>query len=82
MHPIQRYLDESGVSQAELARRIGCSGTMLSFVIRDLRGASLELAQRIEAETGGAVTAGELRCRPIQPRPKAAAGEKEPAPCA
>jgi transcriptional regulator with XRE-family HTH domain len=49
---LQEYLDKTGITQGELARRLRISQAHLSQIMSGQRSASLELAILIEDETG------------------------------
>ena len=49
---IQAYLDSSQTTLTDLADRVGVSKAMLSLVARGLRQPSLDVAFRIQQETG------------------------------
>lgn len=49
-----------GMTQADLARRVGLSNVQISHIERGAARPSLEAAKRIEAATGGEVKATEL----------------------
>ncbi len=55
------YLQASGLTQTEFARRIGRTQGAVSQWLRCATKVSAENAIRIEKATGGAVTAAELR---------------------
>ncbi|MDO5621939.1 MAG: helix-turn-helix transcriptional regulator [Paracoccus sp. (in: a-proteobacteria)] len=52
------YLKSAGVSQSDLARRIGKSRGYLTGIISGRRKPGRDAAFAIERETGGAVAAG------------------------
>ena len=54
---IADYLAEKNTTQADLADKIGVSEGMLSLIIRGFRQPSLDVALRIEKETGVPVEA-------------------------
>ena len=54
---IADYLAETNTTQADLADKIGVSEGMLSLIIRGFRQPSLDVALRIEKETGVPVEA-------------------------
>jgi transcriptional regulator with XRE-family HTH domain len=49
---IHAYLDATGITLTDLSDRVGVGKSMLSLVARGLRQPSLDLAFRIEQETG------------------------------
>lgn len=46
------YLAETGRSQADLAELVGVSEAMMSLILRGFRQPSLDVALRLERETG------------------------------
>ena len=61
MHPLQQYLNDHRLSQAELARRAGVHNVTISKVLSgDRPRFSAEAARAIEAATKGAVTFDQL----------------------
>jgi len=61
MHPLADWLNKTGEPRSAFARKIEISEPHLSLIISRKRGASLELAARIETATKGKVRAVELR---------------------
>ena len=57
LRTIADYLAEKNTTQADLADKIGVSEGMLSLIIRGFRQPSLDVALRIEKETGVPVEA-------------------------
>jgi len=58
--------------QAEFARLVGISPSHLNLILKGKRGASLDLAKRIEVETGRDIEAGQLA---ISTEPRRSAAE-------
>ena len=52
MHPITRYREAVGISQAALAERVGCKRSMMNLIEKGDRRPSPELAGRIQEATG------------------------------
>ena len=52
---LKDYLEASGERQVDFARRVGTSGATISRLVAGTLKPALELAHRIEAETGGSV---------------------------
>ena len=50
--PLQTYLDDNNMTLAVLADRVGVGVPMLSLVSRGLRQPSLDVAFRLQQETG------------------------------
>lgn len=61
---LREWLNKSGVSDAEFARKLGISASHLSLIVSGRRSASLALALQIESETDGAVTPRALAAGP------------------
>ena len=59
-HPLSIYRAGAGLSQAELAKRLGIQRWMVNSVETGRRSPSFRLAVRIMEETGGAVTPNDL----------------------
>lgn len=59
-HPIAKYLEKTGETQAEFARRVGISGPYLSQILRWERGVKLVTAQKFERATMGSVKMADL----------------------
>ena len=57
MENFAAYIKEGGKTRSEFARRIGISAPYLSEILSGSKRPSLDLAFKIEAETGGAVRA-------------------------
>lgn len=51
-HPLRQWRDENKVTLDDLADRVDVSPSMLSMLETGDRGASLELALKLAAETG------------------------------
>ena len=51
-HPLVRYREVAGLSQADLARRVGVDKSTINKIEQGSRPASPRLAVRIEAATG------------------------------
>lgn len=49
---LAEFIRENAKTQAEFARRVRCSESHLSLVLKGDRGMSLRLAKRISAESG------------------------------
>lgn len=64
-HPLAEHLNRTGEAQASFARRVEVSEPHLSLIINGKRGASLDLAARIEKITKGKVKAVELLKREV-----------------
>lgn len=58
---LRNYLFNEKMPASVFARKIGVSGNHMRLIVREEQRPGLELAQRIEIETGGQVTVGELR---------------------
>ena len=58
---LRQFLFNEKMAASVFARRIGVSGNHLRLIVREELRPGLELAQRIEIETGGQVTVAELR---------------------
>lgn len=54
------YIEQEGITPAELARRLGITRVHASELVREVARPSPDLAARISAESGGAVTVEEL----------------------
>ncbi|RJO75450.1 MAG: XRE family transcriptional regulator [Myxococcales bacterium] len=54
LHPLKVWI-EGNTTQAEFARKVGCSGPYLSDLLNGKRGVSLKLAIAMSRATGGAV---------------------------
>jgi len=54
---LKAHIDSSGLTRAAWAKRLGVSEPYLSQLINRRKTPSLEIAGRIERETGGAVPA-------------------------
>lgn len=61
---LRAWLDASGISDAEFARKVKISKSHLSLIVGGHRGASLALALQIEKATAGAVSPSTLAARP------------------
>lgn len=59
-HPLASYLRDHGITQAAFAERIGVNQATVSKICAGRSGVSLRMALKIEAETGGAVSASAL----------------------
>jgi transcriptional regulator with XRE-family HTH domain len=57
MTPLARYRRNAGISQRALARAVGVHHSVISRLERGQIRPGIRLAARIEAATGGAVTA-------------------------
>jgi transcriptional regulator with XRE-family HTH domain len=57
MKKLATYIKDAGISQREFADRIGVDYSIVSRLARDGMRPSLDLAVRIERETGGEVPA-------------------------
>lgn len=51
-HPITRYREAVGISQAAFAERVGCKRSMMNLIEKGDRRPSAELAGRIQLATG------------------------------
>lgn len=51
-HPLTLYRQAVEISQAELARRVGCKRSMMNLIEKGARRPSADLAWRIQSETG------------------------------
>lgn len=49
---IEQILEETGLSQVELAERVGCKKSMINLIKAGKRRPSPELAARFQAATG------------------------------
>ena len=67
MTPLSEYIAASGKSQAQIAEMFGISASYLSQIASGKRLPALDLAARIEAATGGAVTAISFASHRIAP---------------
>lgn len=70
-HPLKRWRDKNGLTQAELAMKLGIGGSQISMIEAGRRGASVETAVKIVKLTKGNVPLESLV--PPTPRPGAAA---------
>lgn len=61
MNPIARYLNSSGLTQAEFARRIGVSQAQVYQFLNGIRPVSEKVCVRIEQETNGQLCRKDLR---------------------
>ncbi|MBZ9807664.1 helix-turn-helix transcriptional regulator [Mesorhizobium sp. ESP-6-2] len=59
-HPLSEWLNKTGESQADFARRINVSESHLSLIVGRKRGLSLKLAAKIEEATNRKVPAAKL----------------------
>jgi DNA-binding transcriptional regulator YdaS (Cro superfamily) len=66
-HPLAEWLSTTGEPQSVFARKVEVSESHLSLILSRKRGASLNLARRIERATNGKVKAVDL------PQPEAVA---------
>ena len=66
---LQTYLAEHGITQSELADRLGVAASTLSRISRGLRDPGAALQRRIYAATGGLVTPADLLALEPIPRP-------------
>jgi 3,4-dihydroxy 2-butanone 4-phosphate synthase/GTP cyclohydrolase II len=57
---LAEYLESNGIKRSEFASRIGVSGGRVTQLCEDGGWPSREVAERITAETGGAVTADDF----------------------
>ena len=57
---LAEYLESNGIKRGEFAVRIGVSGGRVTQLCEDGGWPSREVAERITAETGGAVTADDF----------------------
>ncbi len=57
MATLEEYLEHHNVLQSEFAARLGINQSMVSRLVNMIAAPSLQLAFRIERETGGEVTA-------------------------
>jgi len=55
MNALAAYLRDAGLTQAELARRLGCSEAFVSYMVSGSRAPGRKLARRIAIATEGAV---------------------------
>ena len=67
MTTLSEYIAASGKSQAQIAEMLGISASYLSQIASGKRLPALDLAARIEAATGGAVTAISFASHRIAP---------------
>lgn len=75
---IQRAIELAG-SQAELARKIGCSSVFVHQMARGIRSVPARLCLPIERATSGAVTRYELRPEVFGDPPASSGAEGEAA---
>lgn len=61
MNPIAHYLDTTGLTQAEFARRIGVSQSQVYQFLNDIRPVSEKMCVRIEEKTDGMLDRKQLR---------------------
>lgn len=61
MNAIKNFLATSGWTQAELARRIGVTQSMIYQMTKGLRPVPEKICVAIEQETSGAITRRDLR---------------------
>ncbi|WP_374697308.1 helix-turn-helix domain-containing protein [Alcaligenes nematophilus] len=61
MNPIAHYLDTTGLTQAEFARRIGVSQSQVYQFLNDIRPVSEKMCVRIEEKTNGMLGRKQLR---------------------
>jgi len=55
MANLHDFIERAGITQRQMAERIGCSTSFLSEVLSGRKAPGVGLALRIERETGGAV---------------------------
>ncbi|WP_109317243.1 helix-turn-helix domain-containing protein [Pseudovibrio ascidiaceicola] len=60
MEKLREYLTDKNLKSAEFAALIGCSAPTVSRILSGKRHPSPSLARKIEVETGGVVTIGDL----------------------
>lgn len=58
--PFHRYVTYVG-SRKEAAARLGISEAMVGHILTGIRGVSVRVAQRIDAETNGTIAKHDLR---------------------
>lgn len=61
MNVLEAYLHSRDIKPAEFARRLNVSKSYFHEVLKGQKGASLDLAVKIEAETAGEVSCQALR---------------------
>jgi len=61
MNPIAHYLNATGLTQAEFARRIGVSQSQVYQFLNDIRPVSEKVCVRIEERTNGELSRKHLR---------------------
>lgn len=61
MNPIAHYLNATGLTQAEFARRIGVSQSQVYQFLNDIRPVSEKVCVRIEERTNGKLSRKLLR---------------------
>lgn len=54
---VREFLNEEGIPLKQLAEEIGCSIVHLNCIARGTRKPGLQLAERLEARTGGKIRA-------------------------
>lgn len=67
-HHIERAIEASG-SQAKLAAQVGCSQQYISWLLKEAKNVSAEMAIRFERGTDGAISRHELRADIFGPAP-------------
>lgn len=58
MNPIEQFIrDKTGKKPSHLARRVGCSPSTITRIIRGERRPSVSFAEKVEQKTGGEIKA-------------------------
>tara|TARA_B100000809_G_scaffold121754_1_gene119911 strand:- start:91 stop:291 length:201 start_codon:yes stop_codon:yes gene_type:complete len=56
MHPIAKFLESQGLTQADFAKRVGLSRQQINNVVRGRSNPSLRTIRKIVEVTGGEIT--------------------------
>lgn len=56
MHPISKFLESQGLTQADFAKRVGLSRQQINNVVRGRSNPSLRTIRKIVEVTGGEIT--------------------------
>jgi DNA-binding transcriptional regulator YdaS (Cro superfamily) len=67
-HPLLKYLNRQGKSQAAFAEQIGVSRSFITEVVKDHCRFGAEMMMTVVDATGGEVTPNDLLSRRITPR--------------
>jgi len=56
MHPIQRFIESQGLTQADFAKQVGLSRQQINNVVKGRSNPSLRTIRKIVEVTGGEIT--------------------------